>query len=146
MNFTHVVLLCLSIMSWNKCEIIRLNKKQKCTNTVCKSLASRAATNCVRTWHHYSYAVYAHPSDKYLKRNNNDADDNDDDNSNKNKPENKEVEWGIRETRVFLCLRKVATNKQLKVDHPLTDKATIPNSTQKYRSKTKNGLDRGISE
>jgi hypothetical protein len=63
-----------------------------CTNTVRKSLASRVAINCVRAGHHYSYAVYAHPSDKSLKCNNNDADDNDDDNNNKNKPENKEGE------------------------------------------------------
>jgi hypothetical protein len=56
-------------------------------------LASSAPIHCVRTWHHDSYAVYPHPPDKSLKRNNNAATAAaDGDNNNENKPENKEGE------------------------------------------------------
>jgi len=73
----------------------------KCFSTLCQGLASSAAINCVRAWHQLlqytvlvldiicSYAVNAHPSDKSLKRSNNDADEH---NNNENNPEKKEGE------------------------------------------------------
>jgi len=50
---------------------------------------------------------------------------------------------GITENRVLLGLRKVTAMSQKEADHPLTLKATSPKHIQKYRHKTKNGLDKG---
>jgi hypothetical protein len=53
---------------------------------------------------------------------------------------------GVTGNRVLLGLRKVTAMTQKEADHPLTLKATSPKYIQKYRHKTKKGLDKGSNK
>jgi hypothetical protein len=50
---------------------------------------------------------------------------------------------GVTGNQVLRGLRKVTAMNQKEADHPFTLKATTPKYIQKYRRKTKKGLDKG---
>jgi hypothetical protein len=75
---------------------------------------------------------------------------------NKNNPKNtneqqlfletKMEKSGVTGNRVLRGLRKVTAMSQKEADHPLIFKATSPKYIQKYRHKTKKGLDKGSNK